>query len=88
MGLKLYGADEEVKGFKGASSFDLTVSTAEALKKPFFILLTLGIIFNGLINTGFLGQFPPALEELHGPVIAATIISLYSLVGISKYMGL
>ena len=55
MGLKLYGADEEVKGFKGASSFDLTVSTAEALKKPFFILLTLGMIFNGLINTGSLG---------------------------------
>lgn len=40
------------------------------------------MIFNGLINTGALGQFPPALEELHGSKIGAAIISLYSVVGI------
>jgi MFS family permease len=40
------------------------------------------MISNGLINTGALGQFPPALEELHGVTVAAIIISLYSVVGV------
>lgn len=81
-GLKPLGVDEVHKKTNNNSSFDLTISTRESFKKPFFIILTLGMIFNGLINTGALGQFPPALEELHGPTIAATIISLYSLIGI------
>ena len=82
MGLKALGSDEGNKATKGTNSFELNVSTIESLKKPFFIMLTLGMIFNGLINTGALGQFPPALEELHGPTVAAAIISLYSLIGI------
>lgn len=82
-GLKAYGADEIAKSKKDRNSdFDLTISTKESLAKPFFILLVLGMIFNGLINTGALGQFPPALEGLHGSTVAATIISLYSVVGI------
>lgn len=82
-GLKAFGADEAVKNENGTNAnFDLTISTKESFTKPFFIILVLGMIFNGLINTGALGQFPPALEELHGPTVAATVISLYSLVGI------
>lgn len=82
-GLKALGTDEAAKSEKGRNSnFDLTISTKESFTKPFFIILAFGMIFNGLINTGALGQFPPALEELHGPTVAATIISLYSIVGI------
>jgi MFS transporter, OFA family, oxalate/formate antiporter len=81
--LKAFGVDEVAKGDKARNrDFDLTITTKESYTKPFFILLVLGMIFNGLINTAALGQFPPALEELHGPIVAATIISLYSLVGI------
>lgn len=83
MGLKPYGAGETSNGDKGYNrDFDLTISTKETFTKPFFIILVFGMILNGLINTGALGQFPPALEELHGPTVAATIISLYSVVGI------
>ncbi|MDR7871185.1 MAG: MFS transporter [Tissierellaceae bacterium] len=82
-GLKAMGSDEVAKGGKDSSSeFDLTISTKESFTKQFFIMLALGMIFNGLINTGALGQFPPALEELHGSIVAAQVISLYSLVGI------
>ena len=63
-------------------SFDFTISTKKSFTKPFFIILLIGMVFNGLINTGALGQFPPALEESHSARFAATIISLYSLVGI------
>ncbi len=83
-GLKPYGYKEnkDVKGKSSNTSFKLGLSTKESFSKSFFILLMLGMIFNGLINTGALGQFPPALEELHGPATAAKIISLYSLIGI------
>lgn len=37
----------------------------------------------GLVNNGGLSQFPPYLTELHGPEIAATIISVYSASGIA-----
>lgn len=81
--LKAFDIDEVAKNETSSNGdFDLTVSTKESFTKPFFIILALGMIFNGLINTAALGQFPPALEELHGPIVAATIISLYSLVGI------
>ncbi len=88
-GLKPFGAEEEKGQATGSSnSFDLNIETVESLKKPFFIMLTLGMIFNGLINTGALGQFPPALEELKGPALAAIIISLYSLMGIPGKLAL
>ena len=40
------------------------------------------MLCNGLINTGALGHFPPAIEEMHGPQVQALIISMYSLIGI------
>ena len=45
-------------------------------------IMMIGMIANGLINSGALGQFPPALEELQGVAVQAAIISLYSSVGI------
>mgnify|MGYP000166999261 FL=1 len=39
------------------------------------------MLCNGLINTGALGHFPPAIEEMHGPQVQALIISMYSLIG-------
>lgn len=82
-GLKPYGSDEGLESSSPNSvDFKLSISAKESLTKPFFILLILGMTLNGLINTGALGQFPPALEELHGPSTAATIISLYSIVGV------
>ena len=44
--------------------------------------MLVGMLANGLINSGALGQFPPAMEELHGAALQATIISIYSMVGI------
>lgn len=83
MGLEPYGAEEkDDKVSKNRTIVDLSITTAESFRKPLFKMLVLGMIFNGLINTGALGQFPPALEELHGPAAAAAIISLYSLIGI------
>lgn len=52
------------------------------MTKPFFILLILGAVIVGVINNGGLGQFPPVLYGIHGPVVGATIISVYSGVGI------
>lgn len=84
MGLKPYGAedapDPSARKKPTASSIRLTVS--ESKTKLFFILLLLGMISNGIINSGALGQFPPALEELQGPAVQAAIISMYSLIGI------
>lgn len=50
--------------------------------KPFFILLIVGAVLVGLVNNGGLGQFPPVLYTLHGPAVSATVISIYSAVGI------
>jgi len=44
--------------------------------------LLAGMLTNGLINAGALGHFPPAIQESHGAVIQATVISLYSSVSI------
>lgn len=85
MGLEPYGANETVietkKQTKSVQGIFITVS--ESKGKLFFWLLVIGMLTNGLINGGSLGQFPPAIEEMHGPMIQASIISIYSLVGIA-----
>ncbi|MFW7433836.1 MFS transporter [Vagococcus carniphilus] len=81
-GLQPYGADEVDANQTKAVKQQLTISTKESFTKSFFIILIIGMICNGIINSGALGQFPPALEELHGPAISASIISLYSLIGV------
>lgn len=83
MGLVAYGADDNNANISKKSqvktSVDLTVQ--ESTKKPFFFLMLIGMFVCGFINAAALGQFPPAIQELHGPIVQAAIISLYSLIG-------
>lgn len=82
MGLKAYGADETANASQkmpAKTGVDITVK--ESTGKPFFILMLIGMFVCGFINAAALGQFPPALQEMHGPVVQAAIISLYSLIG-------
>ncbi len=86
MGLQPYGANEELKAGQANKKVFKTetvnLPTKSVFGKPFFIILLIGMVLNGIINSGALGQFPPALEGLQGGKIAAAVISLYSLVGI------
>lgn len=84
MGLEPYGANETITtktATKQTHSFSISVSQSKGM--IFFWLLVIGMLANGLINGGSLGQFPPAIEEMHGPIVQASIISIYSLVGIA-----
>lgn len=67
---------------EGSVSQGFSLEVKDSFNKPFFKFLLLGMVLNGIINTGSLGQFPPALEEIHGPAKAALIVSMYSLIGI------
>ena len=60
----------------------LILKLSEVSKQPFYYLLLLGSVTNGLVNSGGLGQYPPAFEGVHSASFAAIIISLYSVVGI------
>lgn len=84
MGLEPYGAGEEnVVQKKGTKEIQgILISVGQSKAKLFFWLLLIGMLANGIINGGSLGQFPPAIEEMHGPMVQASIISIYSLVGI------
>lgn len=86
IGLKPYGADEKVdedsdemvkEEVKGISA-----PISEIATKPFFIFLLLGAVMIGLVNNGGLGQFPPYLTGLHGAAKSATVVAIYSGVGI------
>lgn len=86
-GLKPYGADDAEQGVtnKGAAHMlptGITLTVKESYSKMFFWLLLMGMFFCGILNTGSLGQFPPAIQGMHGAVVQATIISLYSFFGI------
>ena len=84
MGLKAYGAEKQAanNAKQGTKKQGVLISVKESKTKLFFLLMIVGMLANGIINSGALGQFPPALEELHGASVQAAIISLYSLVGI------
>lgn len=88
MGLLPYGS-EDVSQQEAASKSSpkkadiiFPLSVKESRTKVFFILFIFGMLCNGLINTGSLGHFPPAIEELQGPQVQALIISMYSMIGI------
>lgn len=81
MGLTPYGA-EETKGNQPAHAKTIQLSTKKSFAKPFFLLLIIGMVLNGIINSGAMGQFPPALEEGYSTAFAASIISLYSIIGV------
>ncbi len=84
MGLKPYGYELDIPAEEGDEEQQESVelSFSGTTKKPFFILLLIYAVFVGLTNNGGLGQFPPVLTDLHGAGTAATIISVYSAVGI------
>ena len=84
MGLRPLGADDGPAGGQNKVKPDtgLQISFEQARLRPFFWLLLAGMLTNGLINAGTLGHFPPAIQESHGAVIQATVISLYSSVSI------
>lgn len=90
MGLVALGADEApaAGGKAAAPTKKLTITVKQSTTKVFFWLILLGIFCNSIINSGALGQFPPAIQEMHGPALQATIISLYSLVGIFGKLAL
>ncbi|HAQ40398.1 MAG TPA: MFS transporter [Clostridiales bacterium] len=82
MGLKAYGADEaNTVSQKAPAKTGVDITVKEATGKPFFILMLIGMFICGFINAAALGQFPPAIQEMHGPMVQAAIISLYSLIG-------
>ena len=81
MGLQAYGAsDKSIQAERAESKETLKIN--QLIKQPVFLMLVIGIFCNGLLNSGSLGQFPPALEEMHGVIVKSSIISLYSLVGV------
>ena len=83
MGLEPYGVGEEVvSSSSNKEEKGVKISVKESKGKIFFWVMMIGMVANGLINSGALGQFPPALEELHGVANQAAIISLYSSMGI------
>lgn len=84
MGLQALGAGEAAGAAKktAAPAKELTISVSESKGKLFFWLLLIGMLANGIINSGALGHYPPAIQESHGAAIQATIISMYSLISI------
>ena len=83
VGLEPYGADEDdhsVNSSKAETEIDIT--PAEAKKKPFFYIYMFGIFTLGLITTGSLQQINPYVSDMHGMAYAATIVSIFSLLGI------
>lgn len=84
MGLKPYGAEEAI-GKETAKENEVTVNKVASknlVTTSYFMLLIIGAVFVGISNNSGLGQFPPVLASIHGDATAATIISIYSAVGI------
>src|SRR5699024_7165873 len=84
IGLKPLGSEisttNQVDVKEQTQAVDLSVS--QTLTKPFFLLLVIGTTLLCIVNNGGLAQFPPVLTSLHGAGMAATVISVYSAVGI------
>ena len=83
IGLKPYGEGEEDEQAKSANNeIEIDITPSEAKKKLFFYIYLIGIFTLGLITTGSLQQINPYISDFHGMAFAATIVSLYSLLGI------
>lgn len=83
-GLQPYGEGEMVAEAKTNAQEEnaIDITPDEAKKKPFFYIFMFGIFFLGLITTGSLQQINPYVADMHGMAYAATIVSIYSLLGI------
>jgi MFS family permease len=84
MNLQPYGVELDLNDQSGEEEQmkEVRMSFSDTMTKPFFIMLVVGAVLVGITNNGGLGQFPPVLTNLHGGATAATIISVYSAVGI------
>ncbi|WP_138419617.1 MFS transporter [Aquibacillus sediminis] len=83
VGLKKYGADEEEQSTNDKKAkVEINITPNEAKKEPFFYIYMVGIFFLGLTTTGSIQQINPFVSDIHGMVYAATIVSLYSVLGI------
>lgn len=84
MGLKPYGAEEVIskETTKINKGTDNKNTSNNIVKTSYFMLLIVGAVFVGISKNSGLGQFPPVLASIHGDATAATIISIYSAVGI------
>lgn len=82
--LKPYGSELSFKKEPGEKeqAKAVAMSFSDTVTKPFFIFLVAGAVLVGVGNNAGLGQFPPVLTNMHGAVTAATLISVYSAVGI------
>lgn len=84
-GLVALGAEkEEAQQSEGAreENKNSSLTVKQSYGKFFFWLVMIGMFLNGLINTGALGNFPAAIQEMHDPATSANIISVYSGIGI------
>lgn len=84
IGLQAYGVNTSMyaKANEETNVNKKTNVSSPSIKSTAFILLLIGSILVGISNNGGLGQFPPVLASIHGNATAATIISVYSAVGI------
>lgn len=86
-GLTAYGDGEKERAANEGNAVIMEEETVvltgkEVFRKSFFWVLLGSMMLNGIINGGALGQFPPAVEGLHGDVTAASVVALYSIVGV------
>lgn len=82
MGLTPLGADEDIQITTKKAEIEIDIDPAEATKKPFFYIYMLGVFALGLITTGSLQQLNPYISDMHGMSFAATVVSIFSLLGI------
>lgn len=91
MGMQPYGYEEAEK-IKAEQAQDnsaladktrlVSMPVSEFIRKPFFIILLVGMLLNGIINNAALGQYPPSITVAHSAGVASVAIMIYSLVGV------
>lgn len=82
IGLKPYGDGEVEQSKRSNSEIEIDITPAEAKKKVFFYIYLFGVFTLGLITTGSLQQINPYVSDFHGMAFAATIVSMYSILGV------
>lgn len=81
-GLKPYGSEDEneaeqsIRNIEHDIGIEIPIETAK--KKSFYYLLMLGMIISGIICNGGMQHLGAFVTDLHDPVFASMIISLYS----------